>query len=518
MLALRPYLPLRMVLTVCGRCFSDDPDREIDYETDILQGNLVAQDGAVYIRRICRRGHGEVVSLYEEDYGLWAGLQEWRIPTREIVPDTIGNARPIPMGYLDGLGDLQTQHSCVLLLDVTENCNLHCPTCFAVSGPGINRHARLPHLMRSLDAAIEREGGKVDALMLSGGEPTVHPEIVEIMEAATERRVTRVVLNTNGIRIARDDVFLDTLARLRDRVEVYLQFDGFRESTYRWHRGEDLREIKDAAIRRLTDARIFTTLAVAVAKGVNEDELGAIVDLAFATDYIAGVAVQPMFASGRANPIDPLDRATTSGTIRRFGEQTAGRVAPDDFIALPCSHPDCAALTYFIRRDDGSYRSVVNMVGRERLKEHLVVIGNRIAPDDALWDAMAGLMSETAMVSRPELIDHLLDICEICDLGVSGFVKTLGRWLVNRDAVPVEMIAKRVKRISIKTFMDAWTMNVERLQQCCVHVGSTGVEDPVRIPFCARQAFGALRRRTSAGMVPARELTVLEGGSTAMAR
>ena len=76
---------------------------------------------------------------------------------------------------------------------------------------------------------------------------------------------------------------------------------------------------------------------------------------------------------------------------------------------------------------------------------------------------------------------------------------------MDRADVPVEMIAKRIKRVSIKTFMDPWTMNVERLQQCCVHVGSTdGEANPVRIPFCARQTFGALRRRTSAGMVAAR--------------
>ena len=255
MLALRPYRPLRMVLTICGRCFSEDPDREIDYETDILQGNLVSMDGAVYLRRTCRRGHGEVMSLYEEDYDLWEELQHWRIPTREITPDTPGNTRPIPMGYMDGLGDLQTQHSCILLIDVTENCNLHCPTCFAGSGPGINRHARLPHIVRSLDTAIEREGGRIDALMLSGGEPTVHPEIVEIIRAATDRQVTRVVLNTNGIRIARDDRFLAELASLRDRVEVYLQFDGFELDTHLYHRGEDLREVKRLAIERLTGER-----------------------------------------------------------------------------------------------------------------------------------------------------------------------------------------------------------------------------------------------------------------------
>ncbi|TMC65420.1 MAG: radical SAM protein, partial [Chloroflexi bacterium] len=185
-----------MVLTVCGRCFAADPDREIDYETDILQGNLVAMDGRVYLRRLCRRGHGEVTSLYEEDYRLWDYLQQWRTPTREILPDTPANVRPIPMGYADGLGDLQTQHSCVLLMDITENCNLECPTCFAASAPGIGRFAALPHILRSLDTAIAREGGRVDVLMLSGGEPTVHPQVLEIIEAAVDRNVTRVILNT----------------------------------------------------------------------------------------------------------------------------------------------------------------------------------------------------------------------------------------------------------------------------------------------------------------------------------
>jgi hypothetical protein len=118
-------------------------------------------------------------------------------------------------------------------------------------------------------------------------------------------------------------------------------------------------------------------------------------------------------------------------------------------------------------------------------------------------------MSETTLVSRPELIDHLAALCEACDLGVTGFVRTLGRAILQRGAA-IEQVALRVKRVSIKTFMDAWTLNVERLQQCCVHVGSIDPErEAVRIPFCARQLFGGLRRRTSDGMVAGRELIPL---------
>jgi len=511
MLPLRTYTPLRMVLTVCGHCFSEDPDREVDYATDILQGNLVLQDGSVYLRRHCRRGHGEVVSLYDEDYELWEYLQQWRVPTREIIPDTPDNLLPIPMGYARGLGALQTQHSCILLVDVTENCNLRCPTCFAESGPGIGRYARLPHILRTLDASIEREGGRIDVLMLSGGEPTVHPEIVEIIREATQRNVTRVLLNTNGIRVARDDRFVAALAGLRDRVEVYLQFDGFELATHLYHRGEDLRQVKQAAIERLTAARIFTTLTMVVAAGVNDHEIGRVADFAFDTDYVAGVAYQPVFGSGRANPIDPLTRMTTTGVLKRLAPQTDGRSSAADFIALPCSHPDCCAIGYFVRGDDGAHRSIVSLVGLERLKTNLGLVGNRIAADDGLLDSLMGMMSETTTVTRPELVDYLVNICEACDIGLSGFLRSVGGLVRGRERAGAE-VARRMKRLTVKSFMDAWTLNIERLQQCCVHVGSTdGETDPVRIPFCARQLFGALRQRTSAGQVSARELVQLDG-------
>ncbi len=511
MLAHRPYTPLRMVLTVCGHCFREDPDRKVEYETDILQGNLVLMDGKVYLLRRCRRGHGEVMSLYEEDYDLWNSQQQWRVPTKQVIPDTPGNDIPIPMGYARGLGDLQTQHSCILLLDITENCNLRCPTCFAESGPGVARYARFEHIMRSLDAAIGREGGSIDVLMLSGGEPTVHPDIVEILHGAASRKVSRILLNTNGVRIARDDRFVDVLARLRGRLEVYLQFDGFALETHLYHRGEDLRDTKQEALRRLTSERIFTTLAMAVAQGVNDSEVGKVAELALDTDYTGGVAFQPVFGSGRARPIDPMDRVTTTGVMKRLGEQTGGMVTPEDFIALPCSHPDCCAISYFVRGDEGQLNSIARLLGTDRLKASLGAMSNRIAADYDMESALLGMMSETTTITRPELVDYLLNLCENCDLGLNNFVKSVGSMVLRRER-PTELVAKRVKRLTVKHFMDAWTLNVERLQQCCVHVGSTnGDADPVRVPFCARQLFGELRQLTSAGQVSAGQLVQLNG-------
>jgi hypothetical protein len=508
-MATRPHTVLRVVQTTCGRCFADDPDRDVDYAIDILQGELVEQDGRVLLRRRCRRGHGEVVSLYEEDHELWEGLQHWRVPARTLLPDQPGDDRPIPTGYADGLNELQGQHTCIALIDLTDACNLRCPTCFAESGPDADRYARTEDVLRAVDAVVAREGGRLDVLMLSGGEPTLHPDLGTILREIAARSVTRTVLNTNGIRVAGDDSLLHQLSSLRDRLEVYLQYDGVSEAAVRHHRGADLRATKDEALRRLTEARIFTTLACTVAEGVNDGEVGAVVDLALATDHVGGVTFQPVFASGRVPGFDPLKRLTTTGLLRRLGEQTGGRLGPADFVALPCSHPDCTALTYLLRRDDGTWASLPALVGVDRLRANLPLVGNRIVADDATVASLVRLLSAGASTGNPETAEALNEVFHSCDVGVPGFVRRL-EWVLGGRRHAVEEAARRIKRIQVKSFMDPWTMNLERLRGCCVHTVSTDPGRPiVRIPLCARETFRSLRGRTGGGMVPAAEI----GGS-----
>jgi uncharacterized radical SAM superfamily Fe-S cluster-containing enzyme len=497
----RPYRLHRMVLALCGECLRENPALDLDYERDILQGSLVEEGGAIWLRRRCRRGHGEVVSLYEEDATLWRELQEWRVPTKWLEPDSAADARPIPMGYLDGLGSLQEQHTCVLLCDLTEDCNLSCPVCFAGSQPGRDRYAPAASVLASVDAALAREGGKLDLVMLSGGEPTLHPNLERIIDGLVERSVTRVVVNTNGLRVARDDTFLAFLARHRKRVEVYLQYDGPSTQASMALRGADLPAIRTAALGRLTSAHVFTTLACTVADELNDGDVGAVLRLAVETEYVGGVVFQPLFG---AAAVDPRRRVTTTGIIRRLEHQAADLLRPDDFVALPCSHPDCTALTYLIRADGGAWRSLPDLVGRDRLRQHLGLVGNRIAPDDAMWEGLTALLSGSMSVSRTDLVKHLVGVAQACRLDVSGFVRTLGRSVLGRSD-GVEQAALRVKRITVKGFMDPWTLNVERLRQCCVHVATVGT-DPVRIPFCARNAFPALYERANAGLVPIRDL------------
>ncbi len=496
--SLHDYTLLKSVRAVCPRCFADDPSFDPEWPDDVLDGHLVERDGAVYLRRWCRRGHGEVWSLYEEDAELWRYLQQWRVPTRRINPDT-ATIFPLPMGYEYGLGPAHQQHSCIFLLDVTTQCNLTCPACYTSSSPAASQYLTLRDAVHAVETAIEREGGRLDVVMVSGGEPTVHPEIVAMVDALCALPVTRILLNTNGIRIANDDAFLAVLERLRDRVEVYLQFDGVREATHRALRGVDLRAAKARAVARLASARVFTTLVMTVASE-NADEIGTVLDTAFATPYVGGVMFQPVFASGRAPAVDPMRRVTTTGVLRRIEAQTAGRVGAHDLIALPCSHPDCCSIGYFVGDGRGTFRSLAAIVGEDDLKRSLSVVANSIAFTESLAQvraALGGVMSESMTLSRPELVAHLNTLCTACNVG--GFGDMLRLAFV--PGATAKFVGERVKRVTIKHFMDADTLITERLEQCCVHVAGAG-SDVVRMPFCAARLFPKVRARAQAATVP----------------
>src|SRR6185295_4587024 len=247
-----------------------------------------------------------------------------------------------------------------------------------------------------------------DVVMLSGGEPTLHPQLLPLLSGLLARPIGRILLNSNGIAIAQDDALVAFLEKNHKQIEVYLQFDGLRAETHRYHRGADLGKIKARAIERLSRAGVFTTLTMTVALGVNDDEIGDILRVALDTPFVGGVSIQPQFGSGRSTAIDPLDRLTHTGTLARLGPQTDGLVTWRDLTALPCSHPHCCSIGYMLRTDSGEWRSLLGIIGPEAVKSHLDLVANRIA-DSRLTgelrrlvkESLLGLLSEQSSFTRP---------------------------------------------------------------------------------------------------------------------
>lgn len=490
---LRADVVRRYVTAYCPACHDTTPVERVRR----LAGRLVEQDGRVWLDRGCP-DHGLVRTMYEEDPEILTWLEQWTAPTKQHTPDTPGSYVPVPGGYLAGLGEMQTQHTCILLQDVVETCNLRCPTCFAESSPDLAGVVPVEDLLANLDQRLEREGGRLDVLMLSGGEPTLHPELPRLLDEVGRRDVVRILVNTNGIRVARDDALLALLAEHRDRVEVYLQYDGVSAESSRHHRGADLTALKALAIERLSAAGVFTTLTMTAALGVNDHEIGDVLRVALDTPYVGGVSIQPVFGSGRSNPIDASDRLTNTGVLRRLGAQTHGTVTWRDLTALPCSHPHCASVGYLLRDDAGQWRSLVALVGADRLREHLGLVANRVADREvprelrhAVRDSLLGLLSEQSSLSHPRMADLWRDVCENCDLGIGTLLRLAASKLPGRAKALRAMLGERVVRVTVKPFMDIGTMVEERLLQCCVHVGTRDQQDQCA-PFCAVQAWPEL--------------------------
>jgi uncharacterized radical SAM superfamily Fe-S cluster-containing enzyme len=496
---------LRYVSAFCPHCHAENSERPLA-EVRRLSGYLAEEGGQVWLVRGCPE-HGKVRTFYDESAEILSYLEEWTAPTKRHEADTPGNFDPVPQAYLRGLPELQTQHTCILLQDIELSCNLCCPNCFAASSPELRGAVPVAEILANLDTRLSREEGRLDVLMLSGGEPTLHPQLMDLLDAVIERPVGRILINSNGIEIAQNDRLMAYLERHRKRIEIYLQFDGFRLETHRYHRGADLRRIKQEAVERLSKAGVFTTLTMTATLGVNDDEIGDVLLYALETPFVGGVSFQPQFGSGRSTPIDPQARLTHTGVLARLGPQTNGLVSWRDLTALPCSHPHCCSIGYLMRTDAGTWRSLTSVVGHERLKTHLDLVSNRIVDQELSAElrsmvkaSLLGLFSESSSLAQPSIGELFHNVCQSCDLGLTDLVRLAGGALLGRTEGLRDLLGRRVKRITVKPFMDVHTMIEERLVQCCVHVGTArDLQDgpPAAhqcVPFCAAQAWPALGR------------------------
>jgi 7,8-dihydro-6-hydroxymethylpterin dimethyltransferase len=493
----RDYVIEEYTTSVCPHCFAERQRGagEADAFRDAM---LVSYEGSIWLRRFCPK-HGETESLYEEDAEIWRSRHGWSTPTLAVTPDRAGNFGSFPLAYRDGLPASHGQHTCILVLNITDRCNYGCMTCYAAAkAPGTpvprEEQPTMQDILHTVETVIAREGGKLGVLMLSGGEPTVRDDLPEVMSRLLQLPITRVMLNTNGRRIARDDRFLRFLHDHHQRVEVYLQFDGLRPSTYLALRNEDVAAEKLATLRRLNEAGVFTTLVMTVRRGVNEDEIGDVARLGIETPRCAGLALQPMFGSGRTPSFDPQSRATPTGVLRRLSEQTGGLLDATDFIPLPCSHRDCCDISYLIRTADDSWKSLPKLIGKDELRRWIHLVSNTISFENVgeaaremlQSGAIQRVFSEQLKVGTPEL---MLDMARMCGC-IPGLPELLGGlWSrVGKEDRALEKVAERTFRITVKMFMDAHTFHAARIRQCCVHTG-TFEEDPRRYSFCWRWLF-----------------------------
>jgi uncharacterized radical SAM superfamily Fe-S cluster-containing enzyme len=404
-----PYLFLGQTTSLCETCLA------------LVPAKVIAEDGCVFYLKRCPR-HGVQKTLISDDVAYWKSQREWLKPgDRPLAPQTrTDHGCP----YDCGLCPDHEQHSCLAIVEVNEACNLTCPVCFADSSVKRETHRSLAEIEAMLDAVVASEG-EPDLVQISGGEPTIHPDFFDILRAAKARPIRHLMINTNGLRIAREPGFAEQLSAFMPGFEVYLQFDSLRREALMDLRGADLARVRINALEALERCNISTTLVVTLKRGVNDADIADIVRFALDWRCVRGVTFQPIQDAGRNEGFD----------ARR-------------------------------------HRMVLSEVRREIAKSG-VRNGRTVAPITALLprDILVDAAPNTVTFERyPELRDRIFNLLSLSTAQADTSGKLADVLCCLPDAVVPEGLAyEHTFRVVIMQFLDRYNFDLATVKRSCVH-------------------------------------------------
>ncbi|WP_400190550.1 radical SAM protein [Hymenobacter sp. B81] len=444
----RPYTYYDFTLSLCPHCLRR------------VEAKIVFEDDAVYMLKRCPE-HGRQRVRLSSDVAYYKSIRNYVKPSE--VPRRFNTATHYGCPYDCGLCADHEQHSCLTVVEITDRCNLTCPTCYAESSPTHGRHRTLEEVEAMIDVLVANEG-EPDVVQISGGEPTLHPQFWEILDMCKRKPIKHLMVNTNGVRLAKDEAFVARLATYMPAFEVYLQFDSFRQSVLETMRGRDLRQVRLDALAHLNKYNLSTTLVATLQRGLNDDEVGPLIDFALQQRCVRGVTFQPTQAAGRLEHFDPeTDRFTLTDVRQAILDQSPVFSAAD-LLPVPCN-PDALVMGYALKLDG-----------------EVFPLTRYIQPADLLQNAGNTIVYERDAGLR----NHLLRLFSTANT-VDTITPELNQILCCLPLVKApELRYENLFRVIILQFMDAWNFDVRAVKKSCVHIIS---KDRKIIPFETMNLF-----------------------------
>ncbi len=426
--------------SVCPRCLKN------------ISADIVETDEEIQIHKECSE-HG----IFQE--AIWRGLPHYTkwIEKNAILKDKVkqGVLKHLDCPHTCGLCSNHSQKTCTVLLELCEECNLNCPVCFADSKKNTkNKFQPFNEVKKQIDFLHKKASSAI--LQLSGGEPTLYPQLFELIRYASPL-FSAVQLNTNGILLAEDAEFAKNL-KSAGLSWVFLQFDGTLDEIHQAIRGKALQAIKEKAIENCKNADLGVVLVSTVVEGVNDYNMGELLDFALQRfPYIRGIHFQPMTFSGRNAFAKNKKHITLPEVIQKLSKQSKERIKIEDALPSSCEHSLCSFhCRYFVKENqDLEYiHQQASDCGCEPMEK-----------DDAPKRSIETIKKTWSSIEAIETNNKNLENYKL-------------------DAFDEFIKKARAKTFSVScmAFQDAYTLDLERLQNCCVHIfdGKEGL-----IPFCA---------------------------------
>lgn len=444
----RKYTYYDFTLSLCPQCL-----KRID-------AKIVFEDDKVYMLKRCPE-HGQSKVVIADDIAYYKNIRNYNKPSE--TPYTFNTKTHYGCPYDCGLCPDHEQHSCLTVVEITDRCNLTCPTCYAGSSPSYGRHRTLDEVKKMLDAVVTNER-EPDVVQISGGEPTLHPQFFEILDYAKSLPIKHLMLNTNGITIAKDFEFAKQLASYAPDFEVYLQFDSFRKEVLQSMRRANLTDIRAQALEHLNELNLSTTLVATIQKNLNDDEIGAIIDFALKQRCVRGVTLQPTQIAGRLENFDSIkDRITLTEVRRKILEQTDVFNA-DDLIPVPCN-PDALVMGYALK-----------------LGAEVFPLTRYVNPADLLDNSRNTIVYE----QDEQLHSKMINLFSTGN-SIEGATEKLHSLLCCLPQIHAPSLTyNNLFRVIIMQFIDAYNFDVRAVKKSCVHIVN---KDYKIIPFETMNLF-----------------------------
>ncbi|MBI3891583.1 MAG: radical SAM protein [Candidatus Wallbacteria bacterium] len=450
---------LHETTSLCSRC------------KNAVEALVVAvPEGEVWMRKSCEEHGRQDVRLSDD--------ASWYESTRTLMPATAAPARTmreVEHGCPFDCGPCTSHQQKVRLpvVTITSACNLDCPICYVHNKNEGPYHMGIEEFRAILGHLTRDHGGELDIVNFTGGEPTVHPHLLDFLEMARDAGIHRVTVCSNGIRLARDEELVKRLAELGARVA--LSFDSFEKLADHQLQGAHLLATKTRCLDLLEKHGVDTTLIPVMTRGINDHEVGRILALGLRRSNIRHLEIHTITYTGQGGASFSREgRMSMHEVLREIERTTDGLLTPQDFVPSPCAHPLCYQIAYLLLDPAGGPPiPFTRFMPRSALSEALadrLYLEPSPRLERAMHDAIDRLWAE-----EDPAAERTLQLLKKLLADVFPSARPISR------AESMRASERAVKAVYVHSHMDEETFDTERAAMCCA---SNCYADGTTVPVC----------------------------------
>jgi len=461
-----------------------------------IPARIVEKDNKIIMHKYCEQ-HGDESVLISSNAAWYHKTLEY--PAVLKPPRIVRKAVETGCPYDCGACGAHQQITYLPVLAITSACNLDCPICYTINKNDNAYHMSLDEFAGILDV-MKTNDPDMKIINITGGEPTLHPQLPQLIRMCHDAGIHRITVSSHGLTFINNEALLEQLAELNTRM--VLSFDSFNDDVNDRMIGAKVLKAKLKILDLFDKYDIDTTLIPVIAKGVNDNELGMLLELLMTRDCIRSLEIHSMTFTGQGGTGFDLDsRITTYDVIDSIAKYSGGLIGVDDFVPSPCAHPLCYQTCYLLDTADQGYVPFARFMSKQQIRT-LLTDNLYMEPGARLEQVFQDVINELWASDMPS---------ELNDSVLRTIKQNLNAMFPSRAISYAEQqrISERsAKTIYIHSHMDEHNFDSDRIRQCCVGVPSP---DGSNIPTCA---YNILYRERDSRFVTRfpKPLTEMKGG------